>query len=133
MWARVIEVMLGCWLAISPFIFVHDSTAGTLWVNDLSCAFAVVLFALLSFWKPLRHAHLAIGVVGGWLIGFGYLMSPYPPPPAFQNYILVGLLLMMLAVVPNEASAPPSSWREYLREKHPAQTPTSTDAELAKR
>lgn len=25
MWARVVEVMLGCWLAVSPFVFRHSA------------------------------------------------------------------------------------------------------------
>ena len=120
MWARVVEVMLGCWLAISPFIFRHPAEQTALWINDLACAFAVVLLALLSFWRPLRHAHLAISGVALWLIAFGYLAAPYPPPPASQNNTIVGLLLLMLAIVPNQAFAPPASWREYLARERPS-------------
>jgi hypothetical protein len=114
MWARVIEIMLACWLAISPFMFAHDPTNKSLWINDLSCALAVLMLSGLSFWNPLRFAHLGVCVVGLWLVGFGYLMSPYPPPPALQNSLLVGLLLLMLGIVPNKAFAPPDSWREFL-------------------
>jgi hypothetical protein len=48
-----------------------------------------------------------------WLIGFAYLTSPHPAPPALQNDLLVGLLLMMFAIVPNEAAAPPPAWRDF--------------------
>jgi hypothetical protein len=112
MWARVIEVMLGLWLAISPFIFRHAAEDGELWINDLACAFAIVALALLSFWQPLRYAHLAIGVVALWLIVFGYI-GGYPAPPASQNHILLGLLLVTFAIIPNEANLPPRSWRFY--------------------
>jgi hypothetical protein len=113
MWARVIEVMLGCWLAVSPFIFRHAAEETALWRTDLGCALAVVALALLSFWHPLRRAHLAIGLVALWLVGFGYLASPRPVPPAFQNDLVVGLLLLMLAIIPSEASLPPERWRDF--------------------
>jgi hypothetical protein len=113
MWARVMEVMLGCWLAISPFIFRHPASDWKLWANDLACACAVVALALLSFWRPLKHAHLAVAAVALWLMGFGYFASPHPLAPALQNDLLVGLLLVMLAIIPNEANLPPQGWRDF--------------------
>jgi hypothetical protein len=117
MWARVIEIMLACWLAVSPFIFRHAASERRLWWTDLGCALAVSILSLLSFWPPLRHANLAIISVGLWLIGFGLLAAPYPTPPALQNDILVGLLLLMLAIVPNEANLPPRAWIRFLTEE----------------
>jgi hypothetical protein len=113
MWARVVEVMLGCWLAISPFIFNHPMEKSAWWINDLSSGFAVVALALLSFWDPMRHAHLAHVLVALWLIGFGYLAAPYPTPPALQNDLMLGLLLLMFAIIPNDASLPPKPWKEF--------------------
>lgn len=117
MWSRVVEVMLGFWLAASPFIFRHAPDARALWVNDLLCGFAVVTLGLLSFWQPLRQAHVATCGVALWLIGFGCLVSPYPAPPALQNNILVGALLLMFAIIPNESSVPPKAWRDLYSEE----------------
>jgi hypothetical protein len=103
MWARVVEVMLGLWLAASPFIFRHAAGQTAFWVNDFACAFAIIALALLSFWQRLAYAHLAIGLVALWLIAFGYL-TPYPAPPASQNHILLGLVLLMFAIIPNDAT-----------------------------
>jgi hypothetical protein len=114
MWSRVIELMLGCWLALSPFIFRHGSVEKAFWWNDLLSALAVILLALASFWFPLRYAHLGIVIVAFWLIGFGFSVSPYPAPPALQNDIAVGLLLLMFAIIPNEATRPPRPWRDFL-------------------
>lgn len=114
MWARVVEVMLGCWLAISPFIFRHGSEDRVLWVNDLASASAVIVFSIVSFWPPLRLAHVANFLVGLWLIAFGLWALPYPAPPALQNDIVVGMLLLMFAILPNTASMPPRPWREFL-------------------
>jgi hypothetical protein len=113
MWARVIEVMLGCWLAVSPFIFRHDTDDRLLWLNDLFSATAVTLLALVSFWSRLRFAHVANIAIALWLIAFGFWVSSYPTPPALQNDIVVGLLLLMFAIVPNEASRPPRPWRDF--------------------
>jgi hypothetical protein len=110
MWARVVEVMLGLWLLISPFIFGHSAGNTGLWINDLVCGFLLMTLALLSFWHPLRYAHLAIGIVALWLIAFGFFV-PYPAPPASQNHILLGLVLLMFAIIPNDANLPPPSWR----------------------
>ena len=115
MWARVIEVMLGCWLAMSPFIFRHAAGDRTLWVNDLFSAMAVVVLALVSFCPPLRFAHVANLIIGLWLIAFGFWASPYPTPPALQNDIVVGFLLLMFAIVPNEATQPPQTWRDFAK------------------
>lgn len=112
MWARVVEVMLGCWLVVSPFIFHHTLEQPALWINDLSCGFAVIALALFSFWHPARQVHLVLCGVALWLIGFGFLASPPPAPPALQNHILVGLLLLMFAIIPNGASLPPRPWRD---------------------
>ena len=114
MWARVVEVMLGCWLAVSPFVFRHGADDRLLWFSDLLSAFVVVVLALVSFWPPLRFAHLAIAAVGLWLIALGFL-APYPTAPAFQNDIVVGLLLLIFAIVPNEANQPPKPWVRHLQ------------------
>ena len=113
MWPRVVEVMLGCWLAVSPFIFRHAAENRILWFTDLLSATAVIVFALLSFWFPLRFAHVANLVIGLWLIAFGFWGSAYPTPPALQNHIVVGSLLLMFAIIPNEAAKPPVSWRAF--------------------
>ena len=115
MWARVIEFMLGCWLAISPFVFRHPGDAWWLWVNDYSCAAAVIVLALLSYWPLFRHAHLVTGIVALWLIGFGYFTATHPLPSALQNDFLVGSLLVMFALIPNETNLPPQAWREFYR------------------
>jgi hypothetical protein len=114
MWARIVEVMMGCWLAVSPFIFRHSPEDRVLWFNDLLSATVVILLALVSFWPPLRFAHVANLAVGLWLIAFGFLAFPYPTPPALQNNVIIGLLLLMFAIVPNEASRPPRPWRQHI-------------------
>lgn len=109
MWSRVVECMLGCWLLVSPFVYQHGDE-GALWAADFIAAPLVIVLALLSYWPPTRHAHLGISVVALFMILFGRLADGGAPGPGFQNHILIGLLLLMFAIVPNCASRPPRTW-----------------------
>jgi hypothetical protein len=110
MWARVTEALLGCWLLASPFVFRHAGDVPALWWNDFLCGFLVLLFSLVSYSRRFRYAHLLTALAGCWLYGFGYFSS-YPPAPAAQNHMVTGILLAMLAIIPNHASTPPAGWR----------------------
>jgi hypothetical protein len=114
MWSRVVEVMLGCWLAVSPFVFGYSADETAFWINDFACASTVIVLALVSFWQPLRHAHVLIAGVGVWMIVFAYLHFGGAIPPGLQSGALVGFLLIMFAVIPNEASLPPGSWHRQI-------------------
>jgi hypothetical protein len=109
--------MIGCWLLMSPFIFRHSEGDWQFWATDFGCGFAVIVLALASYWSPLRHAHLMILVVAGWLVGFGRLHQGPPLPPALQNDILVGLTLALLALIPSQASEPPRTWQQWYSQK----------------
>lgn len=121
MWARAVEVMLGLWLAASPFIFSHSPAEPRLWWNDLVCAGLVMTISLFSFWSRTTHAHLLNIAVALWLIGFGYLGFGDPPPAAAQNDVALGILLLMLAIIPSHATLPPKGWVDY-EERRKAET-----------
>jgi SPW repeat len=114
MWARIIECMLGIWLLLSPFIFRHAPAARAQWVNDFATGGVVILLSLASYWRPTVWAHWLLLFLGCWLVGFGRFWTPSTLNPGFQNNILVGLVLLMVAVVPNEASQPPRMWFSQL-------------------
>jgi hypothetical protein len=126
MWARVIEILLGLWLTLSPFIFGHYPSNPALWTNDLICGAAIILLAILSFWSwPvfgfMRYAHLGILGVGGWLTLFGYVGSGHPAAAGYQNNILLGLTLLVMAIIPNQANLPPPSWRHHVAQQDVSQ------------
>lgn len=112
MWPRVVEIMLGVWLSLSPFIFGHDPTQTMRWVTDLGSGLVLVTLSLLSYWPPARYAHLGSIVVGLWLVTFGWYWEGYPTPAALQNDLTVGLLVLMFAILPSETNLPPRVWRE---------------------
>ena len=116
MWPRAVEVMLGIWLALSPWIFGHFGRQ-PLTASDLLAGLAVVVLALLSFFPRLHRAHLGLLAVAAWLAGFAYFGYGHPIPPGAQNELLVGLTLILIAIIPNEASKPPRKWRRFLEAK----------------
>jgi len=115
MWARTIEVAAGCWLLMSPFIFVHPSGNFRLWATDLVVGSLTIMLALISYWKPLRGAHWLTFAIAQGMVAAGF-SSGTPAPAAIQNEILVGLLLAMLAIVPSLSESPPESWRRLNRQ-----------------
>lgn len=112
MWSRTVEFMLGCWLAMSPFIFNHPPGEAHLWWTDLGGAAAICFLSAISFIRSTKRAHLLLIPIGGWLIASGYLFGGHPVEPALQNHVIAGLLLLMFAVIPSESSRPPKGWRE---------------------
>ncbi len=112
MWSRVVEVMFGIWLLLSPWIFRHSPADAGWWINDMATGAAVIVFGLFSFWKPTRRAHVLTLLLGGWLIGFAYHQGFGNSSPAAQNDLMLGLLLLMFAVIPNRCDRAPRSWDE---------------------
>jgi hypothetical protein len=112
MWARTAEVMLGIWLVLSPFIFRGTEAVGAWSAIHVAAGAAVVSLSLLSFWRPTAHAHLLTAALATVLALYAYLGWERPGPPAAQNAITIGLLLVLLAIIPNDASRPPAPWRQ---------------------
>src|SRR5690606_23825389 len=107
MWPRVVEIMLGVWLALSPFIFGHEASQTLRWVTDLGSALVLITLSLLSYWSRTRYIHLANILVGLWLVTFGWYWEGYPTPAALQTDLTVGLLILMFAILPSETNLPP--------------------------
>jgi peptidoglycan/LPS O-acetylase OafA/YrhL len=121
MWPRIVEVMLGCWLVISPFIFHHGPEDAFLWRNDLACGSMIITIALLCAWRPLQRIHLLNLAAALWLIGVGFVAVASPPPPAYQNHVVLGALLIIFGIIPTRSEDGPDSWREF--EHHERQRP----------
>ncbi|GAA4467954.1 SPW repeat domain-containing protein [Novipirellula rosea] len=113
MWGRVIEIMTAVWLSLSPFIFRSQAQPGVIWFDSIT-ALVIAVLAGLSYWRPTQHAHVLILVIAMGLSLYGRFVDP-PPSPWQQNHIAVGLFLLMIALIPNDASQPPSAWLEQTR------------------
>lgn len=115
MWGRTSEITLALWLLMSPFLFSHVGTP--LAINDWACGAAVLVLSCLSFWPPLRRAHLVNLGISVWLAGWAYASYPHPAPAGAQNEILVGLTLLLLAMIPNDNEKIPIAWRRHFEAK----------------
>jgi hypothetical protein len=109
-WPRVIELMLGAWLVVSPFVFRGTPHLAEYAINDVVSGGLVILFSLAAFWRPLRRANIATLAMGLWLVSYGYFSAPRPGPPAAQNDLVIGLLLLVFAILPSHTNQPPETW-----------------------
>jgi len=112
-WPRVIEVMLGLWLAMSPVVLQHGIENRALWFNDVVGGTAVVALALSSLTTQRCRLRFVVAGIGAWLALIGFL-APYPSPPSSLNHIVLGLLLATVAAIPNGATFP-AQWRHPLK------------------
>lgn len=111
MWARVAELMMGLWLVVSPLVFRGTESLSHFVAIDIAAGTAVVLFSLFSFWHRTAWAHLLTGGLAALLGAYAYFGWPRPGPPAAQNEITVAMILVLLAIIPNDANRPPAAWR----------------------
>lgn len=105
------------WLALSPLIFGYPAGEIFYWLNDFSAAWLISILALGSYYRPLGLSHIGIVFIGIWLIVLGFIPESPPPPPMFQNYIVTGLVLIMLGVLPNHSEKVPNSWLRFYEKK----------------
>lgn len=113
MWPRTTEVMLACWLAISPFIFRYPGDKPFMWWHDFVVALLIATFALVSFVSQTRRAHLLELFIAAWLVGFGWATASGIHDAPRQNWMVLGLLLLMLAIIPSDCIKPPVAWQEW--------------------
>jgi hypothetical protein len=111
MWPRIVEVMLGLWLVLSPLIFRLGSGDLALIVNHLVYGTALVIAALIAL--SVRFLRVVTIAIGLWLIGYGYVAGGYPPASGYLNLIVIGILIGALGLIPTDCLEPTQSWREY--------------------
>lgn len=111
MWPRVVEFMLGCWLLCSPFLFRGEHRDGVSPLIDFGLGSVIILFAALSFWEKTRYIHVGTLFLSVLMFAVPRLTLSPEIPPAGQNFMMIGLLLAMFAMIPNEAFSAPRAWR----------------------
>ncbi|HEX5051304.1 MAG TPA: hypothetical protein VFZ65_06000 [Planctomycetota bacterium] len=110
-WARYGELVLGAWLACSPFVLASPAPAAG-WVLDAAVGAAAAVGAVLSLRRPARRTHFVTLAAATGLVLVAILAgSGGAAEPARQSRLLTGLVLMMLAIVPTDAASPPPAWR----------------------
>ena len=96
-WQDSVNVVLGVWLILSPWILQIAGNSTALW-NALLIGVviaAAALGALVSYHKWEEWADMAFGlwlVVSPWILGFAATLAA-----ATWNFVLVGVLTIALA------------------------------------
>lgn len=116
MWARVLEMSIACWVILSTFIFDYPKGSPFFWMHDGVAGTLIFLFAALSFYQPLNKMHLFNFLLSFWLMAIGFLIDPVVYHKMVQNYIVIGLLLVMISIIPSKAEEPPKPWRDFYKE-----------------
>ena len=95
-WQDGISVLVGVWLAISPWVFGYfNITAPTLTSVVLGVIIAVAAgAALLKFHEWEEWVSV---VMSGWLIMSPWLFNYAAMAPAAWNHVIVGLLVLALS------------------------------------
>lgn len=114
-WPRVVEIVVGCWLIMSPFIFGHYPVHREFWLNDMICGALIIVISTMSISKRFFRLYLLNLVIALWIILYAYFQIPPPhhAPPWLQNELIAGLILGMIAIVPSDTSRPPREWQEF--------------------
>ena len=111
MWPRVVEIMLGAWLVIGPFVFRDTPDVHRYTMSMVLSGALIAMASTLAFWSPAAGARYITLLTSLWLMGHGYFAAARPGPPAAQNELLTGLLILLFAVLPNDINRPPEAWR----------------------
>jgi hypothetical protein len=111
MWPRVVEMMIGFWLCMSPFVFRHTEAIERFVAMDLIAGSTVVVLSLLSFWSPTANAHFLTAGLALAMGTLAYAGWERPGPPGAQNELMVACLLVLFGIIPNNCNQPPDSWR----------------------
>lgn len=114
-WPRLLEIVIGCWLLMSPFIFGHYPDRKELWLSDMVCGALVIVISATSIARRFRRLYLLNLGVALWIIVYGYLhgLPPGHAAPAVQNELITGIILGMVAIIPSDTSRPPEEWQKF--------------------
>jgi len=109
MWARVLEFVIATWLPLSPWFFRAEDKFSLVIVESI-VGLVIALLTALSYLPRWRYLHFGNVLVALMLVGWGRLAESFPPP-VHQGHIVMGLVLLMIALIPVDASQPPPGWK----------------------
>lgn len=116
LWPRVLELLLGLWLLLSPGVLGHGGESA-LGLADRLAGTLIVVVAALSMIPRLSRIHFATLAIGLALGAWAWASFERPGPAGAQSQILVGLSLALLALVPTGSTRPPEEWRPFVDEE----------------
>ena len=111
MWARISEMILGVWIAVSHWIFAYDTG-----LSNFGIAGLIWILAGVSFFPKWNKMHLLQLVPIGWMLYEGFIYPTPILPFALQNYVVTAFLLLMFAPLPSWAADHPIPWQKFLQD-----------------
>ena len=96
--ASGINVLLGCWLIVSPWIFSYAGNQGGMW-NSIVAGIIVLLVAANRIYSPrsgvtLSWLNLLLGL---WTIASPWIYGYYDNPAAMWDCVAVGIAIVAMA------------------------------------
>lgn len=96
-WQDGLNLILGVWLAASPFLGIGETTGTPAWNAYVFGAIVVVISAVARRW-PRAWEELANLLVGLWLIWAPFVLGFTTQHGPALNYLIVGVLIAADAV-----------------------------------
>lgn len=100
--ASLLNVILGAWLIISPFILNYTSSAAR-WDQVIIGIAVVVLAGIRTFMPSQRWLSSLVGLAGLWAIIAPFILS-YDRSVAYWNQIIIGAVIALVAFVNSSMS-----------------------------
>ena len=111
-WTSGINLVVGLWLIVAPFLLGYDEIQAALW-NDILVGLIVAAFAVARVARPLMNPSLSWinALLGLWLVVAPFVLAYAGQVEAFAvegaiggaqtamwNDIIVGVIILMLGV-----------------------------------
>jgi SPW repeat-containing protein len=110
--ANWVNVILGIWVAISPFVLGFTHLEAAKW-NDVAVGLAVLLSAFGH--GPARGTSVLNILLGAWLIASPFVLAFATAPTPLWNNIILGIVIVLAAAsmasrdrVDHAATPPPT-------------------------
>lgn len=96
-WQDWVQLALGAWLFVSPWVLGYTKIAGAA-ANAYLIGAALVVFAIIALYAPKVWEEWISLVLGLWLIISPWFMGFSQANGATQNALLVGIASIVLAI-----------------------------------
>jgi hypothetical protein len=93
MWAAIVNILLGLWLMLSPYLLQFEKAASD---NNYIVGPLVLTCAIIALWEVNRSARYINLVAGAWLV-ISPLILDFQTSEAILSTVISGLLIAALS------------------------------------